>query len=240
MPTSPSRQRLKTLSVDDATIAANLTAALQEQVQSGCPGAILDVSAPSLGFSFLGAQGLFDRQDSRQLRPDDGFRAASVTKAVTAVTAVRLAAEQRWSLDQPITAYLPFQIIDKLCQLEGLRTPDALTIRKLLNHSSGLPDYFFAPQFQAQMRQAPDRVWQPEELIQAAIDFGKQLFSPGTDFFYGDTAYVVVGLAIEQLLSCGLADAYRALVFDPLEMEDTYLECREPARGRELSHHLDF
>jgi D-alanyl-D-alanine carboxypeptidase len=114
-----------------------------------------------------------------------------------------------------------------------------LTIRRLLSHSSGLPDYFFDDQFQAQVRANPDRIWPPEELIGAAVQAGALLFPPGADFSYGDTAYVLVGIAIERLLDCCLADAYRSLVFEPLEMEATYLEWREASRGSDLSHHYD-
>ena len=60
------------------------------------------------------------------------------------------------------------------------------------------------------------------------------LFPPGSDFAYVDTGYVLVGIAIEHLLDRPLADAYRSLIFDPLGMDDTYLEWNEPARGRDL------
>src|SRR5690606_16515976 len=114
-----------------------------------------------------------------------------------------------------------------------------LTIRRLLNHTSGLPDYFFNDQFQAQAAKEPNRLWQPEELVEAATEGGELLFSPGTDFSYGDTAYVVVGMAIEHLLDRCLAEAYRSFLFDPLKMDATYLEWREASRAEGVSHHYD-
>jgi D-alanyl-D-alanine carboxypeptidase len=214
-------------------------AALHEQVTAGCPGVILEISTPNLGFAFSGAQGLYARNGSRPLRANDAFRAASVTKAVTATLAVYLAANERWKLDDPITNYLPTQVIGKLRKIEGLSNVNELTIRRLLSHTSGLPDYFFDDRFQTQVRKNPNRIWQPEELIEAATEIGELLFSPGTDFSYGDTAYVVVGIAIERLLDCSLADAYRSLIFGPLEMDATYLEWREASREDNLSHHYD-
>lgn len=216
-----------------------LEAALHKQIAVGCPGAILEISAPSLGFTFSEAMGLYARGSSQLLRVDDAFRAASVTKAVTATLAVCLAANQYWNLDDPITNFLPTQVIEKLCRLKGLGNADELTIRRLLSHTSGLPDYFFDDQFQARVRKIPNHTWQPEELIESATEIGELLFAPGTDFSYGDTAYVVVGIAIERLLGCSLADAYRAFIFKPLEMKSTYLEWRETARGNNLSHHYD-
>ncbi len=216
-----------------------LETALHEQIATGCPGVILEISAPSLGFTFSEAQGLYARDDSQPLRTSDAFRAASITKAVTAALAVYLAANQHWDLDDPITNFLPTQVIRTLRKLKGLSNVNDLTIRKLLSHTSGLSDYFFNAQFQAQVRKDPNHIWQPEELIEAASEVGELLFTPGTDFSYGDTAYVVVGVAIERLLDFCLADAYRSLIFRPLEMEATYLEWHEASRGDNLSHHYD-
>lgn len=216
-----------------------LEAALQEQLAAGCPGVILEIHVPRCGFAFSGAQGLFARHGSQRLRPQDLFRSASVTKAVTATLAVYLAANQHWDLDDPIATYLPTQVAGILGKLKGLSHVNDLTIRRLLNHTSGLPDYFFDDQFQAQVAKDPNRLWQPEELVEVATEVGELLFSPGTDFSYGDTAYVVVGMAIECLLDRYLADAYRLLIFAPLEMDATYLEWREASRAESLSHHYD-
>jgi D-alanyl-D-alanine carboxypeptidase len=198
-----------------------LETALQEHVVMGCPGAILEVRSPSLGFAFSSAHGLFARNDMRPLRPDHAFRTAIVAKPVTAATAVCLAANQSWNLDDPITKYLPSNIIRKLSKLKGLTHVNDLTIRRLLGHSRGLPDYFFDLRFQAQVKKDPNHVWQPEELVEAAVEIGELLFSPGSDFSYGDTAYVLVGIAIERLTNSTLADVYRSLIFRPLAMEAT-------------------
>lgn len=216
-----------------------LEAALENQVAAGCPGVILDINAPRLGFTFSAARGLFDRQDSRALQTGDAFRAASVTKAVTAALAVSLAAQERWGLDNPVADYLPHRITEKLGELRGLQTVKELTLRRLLNQTSGLPDYFFAPSFQARVQADPIRLWEPETLIEAAVASGPLLFPPGTGFAYGDTAYVVVGVAIEHLLNRSLAEAYRSVIFDPLGMDSTYLEWREPSRGSTFSHHYE-
>jgi D-alanyl-D-alanine carboxypeptidase len=219
--------------------AAELETALQAQVEAGCPGAILAVSAPQLDCFFCGACGLFARDSARKLNVNDAFRIASVTKAVTAATAVRLAALNRWNLDDSIVRLLPPRLVQAMRHLSGLMSPDCLTPRILLSHSSGIPDYFFDPQFQARVKANPERIWQPDELVEVALETGHVLFSPGTDFSYGDTGYVIVGIAIEQLLGRPLHEAYRELIFDPLEMHATYLEWRELAPGQEVAHHYD-
>jgi D-alanyl-D-alanine carboxypeptidase len=192
-----------------------IQAALDEGVAAGAPGAIIAINAPPLGIAFSGSSGLFAKRHARPLQPDDPFRAASVTKTVTAATAVRLAAEGHWELDSPITPFLPPSLVVLLRGLEGLENVDALTIRRLLSHTSGLPDYFFRDRFQARVQADPNRMWRPAELVEAAIEENRLAFLPGTDFSYGDTGYVLVGLAIERLVDRPLADAYRSLIPPP-------------------------
>jgi D-alanyl-D-alanine carboxypeptidase len=223
----------------EAERVSQLDTLLRDQLDAGCVGAILAVDAPRQGVVTSKAAGLFDRTGRRRLLPSDAFRAASVTKAVTAATVVRLASRERWALDDPVAAWLPADVVASLERLRGLPGVTALTIRHLLGHTSGLPCYFFDQQFQARVKVEPDRVWQPNDLVGAAVDTGQLMFPPGSNFSYGDTGYVVLGLAIESLTGGSLTEAYRSLIFDPLEMGDTYLEWREKARGPELSHHYD-
>jgi D-alanyl-D-alanine carboxypeptidase len=162
-----------------------------------------------------------------------------VTKAVTAASAVRLASNGRWNLDDPVALLLPSHLVERLRHLDGLPSVEALTVRRLLSHTSGLPDYFFDERFQARVQAEPNRTWRPEELVEAATEVGRLAFPPGSDFSYGDTGYVLVGLAIEQLMDCSLAEAYRSLIFSPLGMDATYLEWHEPPRGHDVSHHYE-
>jgi D-alanyl-D-alanine carboxypeptidase len=220
-----------------AETRARIGEAIEEQLAAGCPGVILEIDAPRLGVVMREARGVFARGEARPLLVGDGFRAASVTKAATAAVAVGLAARGRWRLDDSVATYLPADLIEKLSRLDGLEDSGELTIRRLLAHSSGVPDYFFDPGFQSRVERDPDRRWRPQELFAAAMSVGRLLFPPGSDFAYGDSAYVMVGLAIEQLLGVRLSDAFRSVVFEPLAMEATYLEFHETPRGCELSHH---
>lgn len=215
-----------------------LDEALADQLARDCPGVILEVVAPRLDFTYSGACGLFDRATARPLQTTDRFRAASVTKAFTAATAVSLAATNQWNLEDCITDYLPLRVREILSRLTG-PGDSKITLRQLLNHTSGLPDYFFNENFQARVRAQPERSWQPHELVAAASQSGSLLFPPGTDFSYGDTAYVLVGIAIEQILQCGLGDAYRSVILDPLAMNSTFLERDVPQAGSNLAHHYD-
>lgn len=222
-----------------AAARSSIERVLEGCIAAGAPGAIIAIEAPPPGASFSAASGLFARGESRRLRPEDPFRAATVSKAVTAATAVCLAARNYWALDDPVTPFLPPAIRDLLGGLEDLPAIDTSTIRRLLNHTSGLPEYFFDEAFQRRAKAELGRLWCPVELVEAAVATGRLAFPPATDFSYGDTGYVVAGIAIEQVLNSPLGDACRSLVFDPVGMNATCLEWDEPPRGGAVSHHYD-
>jgi Beta-lactamase len=94
-------------SLRDSAVSARLQAAVEAQVAAGAPGALARIEAPRVGLIWGGSAGYLTRGKSRALRPDDAFRAASVTKSVTAAVAVSLAHEGRLALDEPLADQLP-------------------------------------------------------------------------------------------------------------------------------------
>jgi len=112
-------------------------------------GDAIVVDAPGRPLHIAPSSGSLERGGVRRLRPVDPFRTASVTKAVTAALAVRLASRGAWHLGAPITSYLPAPVAASVRDLEGLSDPTALTVRRLLWHRSGLRDSFFDESFQA-------------------------------------------------------------------------------------------
>jgi D-alanyl-D-alanine carboxypeptidase len=217
-----------------AGAAGRLQAALEARVTAGAPGALALIEAPAAGPSWAGAAGRLARAGGRPLEPDDAFRAASVTKTVTAVVVVRLAQEGRLALDEPLTDQLAAELLRRWRALDDLpRT----TPRQLLAHTSGLHDYFHDRAFAARVREEPRRAWRPVELIDHAAAHGRPVFAPGEGFSYSDTGYVIAGILVEQAAGRSLDAVYRELVLDPLAMDATWLEGSEPARRPEVAHH---
>ncbi len=100
-------------------MSARLQAAVEAQVAPGAPGALARVEAARGGLTWGGSAGHLAQGNSRFLRPDDAFRAASVTKSVPAAVAVRLAREGLLGLDEPLAAQLAPDL------LQGWRALDA-------------------------------------------------------------------------------------------------------------------
>jgi D-alanyl-D-alanine carboxypeptidase len=217
----------------NAAVSSRLQVAVEAQVAAGAPGALARIEAPRAGLEWAGSAGQLARGESRALLPDDAFRAASVTKTVTAAVAVRLDREGRLALDEPLGDQLAPELLQRWRGLDGLpRT----TPRQLLAHTSGVPNYFREEAFAARLREQPRRAWRPVELVDHAAGHGTPRFAPGEGFEYSDTGYVITGVLVQQVTGRPLHGVYRELVFGPLGMDSTWLEGHEPARKRQAAH----
>jgi CubicO group peptidase (beta-lactamase class C family) len=217
-----------------STASARLQAALEAQIAAGAPGALARIDAPRAGLVWSGSAGRLARGASRALRPEDAFRAASVTKSVTAAVAIRLAGEGRLALDEPLADQLAPKLLDRWRVFDALpRT----TPRQLLAHTSGVPNYFREDSFAARLRQEPSRTWRAAELVDHVAANARWRFRPGEGFEYSDTGYVICGILAEQATGRPLNEVYREYVFDPLGMNSTWLEGHERARRADAAHH---
>ena len=149
--------------------------------------------------------GLAEAETGRRVTPTTNFPLASLSKQFTATAVMLLAAEGRLRYDDEIAARLP-----------GLPAyARGVTVRHLLNHTSGLPDYErFVPDTQtAQLRDA-------EVPALLARDTALK-FAPGTRYAYSNTGYVLLALLVERASGRRYADFLRERVFAPLGMAGT-------------------
>ena len=189
------------------------------------PGVEVAVRTPKL--SWAGAAGFADRATRKPLSADADFRIASVTKTFTAAAILRLVENGKVSLDDPIARYLSPATV-ALLRGGGYDT-DAIRVRNLLQHTSGLYDYAEDPAFQTFVVSHPHHRWTRAEQIRFAMTHGRPLFPPGTDFHYSDTGYILLGEILERQTGHSLAAAYRTLLsFKRLGLHQTYLETLEP------------
>jgi D-alanyl-D-alanine carboxypeptidase len=170
------------------------------------------------------------------------FRIASVTKMMTATALLVLADRGRCRLDDPAGRFLPRDVVDRFHDRMGRPYAAAITLRQLLDHTSGLPDFFSQPPILDAVRHgAGRRRFTPLDLVGLAAAGEPPTSPPGTGRSYTDTGFVLAGLIIEALTRRPLQQAYRELVLDPAGMADTWLESSdEPPRRRDIPcHDLD-
>jgi D-alanyl-D-alanine carboxypeptidase len=213
--------------------AAELAAAVEANAGQG--GGILRIECAGGGVLWEGAAGAVDEDGGVALRPEDAFEIQSTTKAFTAALALTFVEAGTIGLDDPIGAVLPAADTDGLLVIGGHDYGPELTLRQLLAHTAGLPDYWndgpFDPDdglndFQRDYLDDPDRVFEPRELI-AYAKLLAPIAAPGDGFHYSDTGYVVVGLVIEALAGAPYHQAMRDRILAPLGMTRTYLRYRE-------------
>jgi len=161
--------------------------------------------------------------DGRPVSVNTPFHVASVGKTFTATTILMLAEEGKLNFDDPAAKYLPADILQGLHMIEGVDYGDQITIVHLLQHRSGLPDYFedepvSGENMMSRIFSEPERHWEPEALIQFTKQHFQARFKPGTDYHYTDTEYILLGLIIEQLEGKPLHQVFAERIFLPLDM----------------------
>jgi D-alanyl-D-alanine carboxypeptidase len=177
-------------------------------VRDGAPGAVVVVRTPT--GTRRAARGLGQRDPRVAMRAADRFRVGSVTKTFVATVVLQLVAEGKLGLDDPVDRRLP-----------GLLPGGgSITIRELLNHTSGLFDYTEDEAWAGQAIAQPDRRWSPRELVAVAAGHAL-LFAPGTSWRYSNTNYVVLGLVVEAVTGSTLGNELRRRIFEPLDLTAT-------------------
>jgi D-alanyl-D-alanine carboxypeptidase len=152
--------------------------------------------------------------------PDSAFRIASITKVFTALATLSLVDEGLVDLDAPAVDYVA-----------RVPVPEGVAVRDLLQHTSGIPEFFNDPSL-APWLADPGRVWTPEETV-ALIDEQGPDFRPGSEWHWGysNTNYIVLGVLIEEVTGRALAEVLRARIIEPLGMDSTYLAGFEDGPG---------
>lgn len=158
------------------------------------------------------------------LTVDTPLRIASNTKTFTAAAILRLTEMGKLSIDDAIPKYIDPQYN---ALLSSQYNTQAITIRHLLEHSSGLLDHADGDYLKAVLKQ-PNYVWSRTEQIEMYIRKQFPTFSPAESFIYSDTGYILLGDIIERVTGKSLGLAVRELLhFDTIGLESAYWESLE-------------
>ena len=183
------------------TRAAEAAVAAAER-EDGFSGVIL--LAQGIDVLLRRAAGFADRERQIRNTPEMKFNLASVTKQFTAAAIMVLVEDDRVALDDPISKFYP-------ASPPAWRT---VTIRNLLNHSSGISDYWVRhPQGTPGLRTS--EIGSPEMLIQRSLT-DPLAFPPGTKFEYSNVGYALLAAVIERASGQSYAAYLRSVIFEPL------------------------
>lgn len=198
---------------DPAALEALVDAQREKQLAAGI---VVGVLRRGRCESFA-TSGVSDLEQMAPLRPDDRFRIGSISKSFTAALILLHVAEGRLSLDDTLAEHVPST---------GLPDAGAITVRMLLNHTSGVFNYTDSLAFLADTT----RPYTPEELVAFAAA-EEPYFPPGQGWHYSNTGYVLLGMIAEAVGEGSFAAQVRARLFDPLALADTFLEGDETIPG---------
>ncbi|GHC55240.1 serine hydrolase domain-containing protein [Streptomyces cinnamoneus] len=188
--------------------------ALDAMVKAGAPGVLARVDDGT--GSWTVTSGVADLRAGGEVPHDARFRIASLTKGVVATVVMQLAEESRLELDRPVADRLPGIV----------RNADRITVRQLLNHTSGLADYLDHDEFEDPLVYGK-RTYRPEQLVALADGLGPR-HEPGTEFTYSNAGYIVLGMLVEKVTGHGLGEEMRRRVLAPAGMTRTYLPLTDP------------
>ena len=199
------------------------SADLQKQLQSrlnefqsanGFPGATMAVVLPD-GTEFSAAAGLADIEKNIAMRPGNRMLAGSIGKTFFATIFLRMISAGQMHLDDKISMYLKDEP-----WFHRLPNAGDITIRMLMNHTSGIPEYAELPTFSKDLAANPDKDWPPAELLSYIFDMPAP-FPAGQGWSYADANYLVLGIAAEKILHHRLYDDIDRTILKPLKLENT-------------------
>ena len=171
------------------------------------------------------ATGFSNLETKTPMKAGDLMLAGSVGKTYAAAVALQLVKEGKISLDEKVEKYLGGE--KWFSRLPNARE---ITVRQLMNHTSGLVRYEFKDQFTKDLTANPDKTWKPEELLAYLFD-EKAAFEAGKGWDYSDTNYIVLGMIIEKVTGKKYYDEATRRVLKPLKFERTFPQDRREIKN---------
>jgi CubicO group peptidase (beta-lactamase class C family) len=191
-----------------------LQQALDGTREADVPGASIAIVSPA--GSWFGASGVANTQTRTPLKADDRFQIGIITKTFVATTVLQLVQEGKLRLDDKLTQLLPDRVTKNV--------PNAanITLRQLLQHTSGIADYTDVLFTQAATNPGVFlQEWQPEELV-GLINGVPPLVNPGEAWRYSSTNFVLVGLIVEATTDRSIGREIRDRILTPLGIDSTF------------------
>ena len=194
--------------------------------RAAVPAVTVAVDAPGRPLVLI-ASGTGLRDGDIAVTADAQFRVASITKTFVATVVLQLAEERRLNLDDPLSRYVP-----------TFPGGAGITLRQLLNHTSGVPDFELAEGFGPGLLTDRQRRWRTDEIL-ALVTSARPDFAPGTRYSYSNTGYVLLGEVIRVVTGSTWAAEVRRRIIDPLHLRHTYVAGPELAPAGVLPGYYD-
>lgn len=185
---------------------------MEELVKLGIPGMVAGVKTPEL--EWFSAAGFSRLDDKTRMNICNLQYLQSISKTYLATSILMLKDQGKIDLDQSVATYLPADLA-RIVPLSG-----ELTVRMLLNHTSGIPEYNYLPEYITVLLQDPDYPFEPMDYMH--LIEGKALdFEPGSRYSYRNSGYVLLALMMNHLTG-DHARFIRENIFAKLNLINTF------------------
>ena len=163
---------------------------------------------------WAGGSGKADIASNIDVAPCNRFLIASISKVFTAAAVFRYIDEGKLSLDDPISTWVEPKLTNKLANA------DQASIRHLLRHTSGIPDYYTLS-FQMDILNNVYNNWRHEETLTYAFGL-PALHEVGASYYYSNTNFLLLGIILEKVSGLSLGEVYEEEIFKPLQLTSGY------------------
>jgi D-alanyl-D-alanine carboxypeptidase len=189
---------------------------------------VLTVTKGDGSYSWAGAAGIANQEGQVPMTKDTPIYIASVTKLYTATAIMKLYEEGALSLDDPMSKYLPADLIKGINVYKGKDYSNEITIKQLLAQTSGIADYYEEKGKDGKsvfeiLVADPNSYWTVEKAITRTRDELQPHFAPGTGAFYSDANFLLLGKIIENVAQKPLQTVYEDYIFRPCGCTHTWL-----------------
>ncbi|MCF7902937.1 MAG: beta-lactamase family protein [Candidatus Marinimicrobia bacterium] len=197
---------------DDKTIKELETIVIQNMIYQGyeIPGITVGIWTTDQG-KWVQAFGNANLEPIEVMTVDKGFRIGSVTKTFTATVILQMVDRGQIDLDETINNI----------GFNDVHNSDMITVKQLLNMTSGLPDYIYDEEFIDAFLNNPTNVWTPQELINMAMARPVN-FQPGEDYEYCNINYILLGMIIEEISGSSYESMVESNIIEPLGLTNTF------------------
>lgn len=197
----------------------NINTHLQQLIDKECrkshtQSVLLGVQSGDGHLNFQGSAG--------EASPDSLYFIASITKMFTASVAMQLVDEGRLDLDTPIQQYLPHLPLDGIHIHEGVDYSKQLKVYQLIHQTSGLADYY-EDGLVEDFKHNRDRAYNINDVLTKVRDMQPSNAPDSGKSYYSDTNYQLLGAIIESITQCPLAQVFQGRIFEPLQLNNTYV-----------------
>lgn len=212
--------------------SAEFESFIDDIYEKGLPGISILILDENQG-GWVYARGKVDIVNDIDFEPCNYSRVGSVTKLYTSVVVMKLYELEMLNLNDKIANYLNSETIEKITNGK------TITIRQLLNHSSGIINYTSTISYGLDFLNTPTQKAEIDDLLNY-VKGKESYFTPGASHEYSNTNFVLLQMIIENITNKSLQENYKEIIFNPLDLNQTFFNPENPSPNGSAKGYTDL